>query len=74
LPSIQDQPATTLPPSRPRTYYVVSPALGHAGAQAGRTDVLTVDIATARDPGAERPLIVRRLLRAVPIVTDPTQG
>jgi len=71
LPSIQEQPATTLPPARPRTFYVVSRALGEESARAGRTDVLTVDTASARDPGAERPLIVRRLLRAVPAATAP---
>lgn len=64
LPAPQDVPADTLPPPRPRTYYVVSAGLGRTGALAGRTDLLTVDTASASDPGANGPLLVRRLLPA----------
>lgn len=64
LPAPQDTPAQTLPPAHPRTYYVVSAGLGRTGALAGRTDLFTVDAATAFDPGANGPLLVRRLLPA----------
>ncbi|MFO1413853.1 MAG: hypothetical protein U1F10_08100 [Burkholderiales bacterium] len=64
LPAPQDVPADTLPPPLPRTYYVVSVPLGRAGAVAGRTDLFTIDAATAFDPGANGPLLVRRLLPA----------
>ena len=67
LPAVQEEPASVLPPIRPRTCYVVSPELGRLGAQAGRTDVLTVDAMTLTDFGEGRPLRVRRLLRAVPV-------
>ena len=66
LPAPQEAPAVDLPPERPRTYYVVSPPLGRMGAQAGRTDLFTIDAATAFDPGANGPLLVRRLVRAAP--------
>lgn len=64
LPAPQDTPAQTLPPLLPRTYYVVSAGLGRTGALAGRTDLFTVDPASAFDPGANGPLLVRRLLPA----------
>lgn len=67
LPAPQEVPASDLPPVRPRTYYVVSPELGRLGAQAGRTDVFTVDAATATDCGQTGPLRVRHLVRAVPV-------
>lgn len=63
LPSPQQEPARTLPPVRPRTYYVVSPELGRAGAEAGRSDILTVDASTAIDCGPGGPLRVGRLVR-----------
>lgn len=66
LPAPHDVPADTLPPLRPRTYYVVSARLGRTGALAGRTDLFTVDVAASFDPGANGPLLVRRLLRAAP--------
>lgn len=66
LPAPQDQPAIDLPPARPRTCYVVSASLARRGAEAGRTDLLTIDPATAFDPGASGPLLVRRLLRTAP--------
>ena len=66
LPAPQDVPAEVLPPMRPRTYYVVTPELGRLGAQAGRTDVFVIDPATATDPGAPRPVLIRRLLRVTP--------
>lgn len=66
LPAPQESAAETLPPPRPRTYYVVSAKLGQTGALAGRTDLFTVDAASAFDPGANGPLLVRRLVRAVP--------
>jgi hypothetical protein len=76
LPSPQDVPASVLPPIRPRTCYVVSTALGSLGAEAGRTDVFTVDAATATDLGVSGPLLVRRLVRAVPVVAsrEPSAG
>lgn len=67
LPATQEEPATVLPPVRPRTHYVVSEELGRLGAHAGRTDVFTIDAATARDPGNGRPILVKRLLPAVPV-------
>lgn len=67
LPAPQEEPASVLPPIRPRTYYVVSPELGRLAAQAGRTDVFTVDAATSTDFGETGPLRVRRLFRAVPV-------
>jgi hypothetical protein len=66
LPAPQPQPATELPPLRPRTYYVVSAELGRIGEAAGRCDLFTVDQRTTTDPGDAGPLLVRRLLRAVP--------
>jgi hypothetical protein len=68
LPSPQEEAARELPPIQPRTYYVVSPELGRLGAQAGRTDVFTVDATTSTDLGEARPLLVRRLVRAAPVV------
>lgn len=69
LPAPQDEPASVLPPIRPRTCYVVSPDLGRLGAQAGRTDLFTVDVTTSTDLGSAGPLLVRRLLRAAPAAT-----
>jgi hypothetical protein len=69
LPAPQEEPASALPPIRPRTYYVVCPELGRLAAQAGRTDVFTVDAGTSTDFGETGPLRVRRLLRAVPVAT-----
>jgi hypothetical protein len=74
LPAPQDVPATVLPPVRPRTYYVVSPALGRVGAQAQRSDVFTVDTATLTDFGDTGPLLVRRLVRATPIAATPERS
>jgi hypothetical protein len=74
LPAPQDQPACELPPVRPRTCYVVSAELGLLAAQGGRTDVYTVDAATATDVGAAGPLRVRRLLRAIPLVAATGQS
>jgi len=67
LPAPQEDPASVLPPIRPRTYYVVSPQLGRLAALAGRTDVFTVDARTSTDLGETGPLRVRRLLPAVPV-------
>jgi len=67
LPAPQEDPASVLPPIRPRTYYVVSPELGRLAALAGRTDVFTVDARTSTDFGETGPLRVRRLLPAVPV-------
>ncbi len=67
LPAAQETPASVLPPIRLRTYYVVSPELGRLAAQAGRSDVFTVDATTSTDFGETGPLRVRRLLRAVPV-------
>lgn len=64
LPAPQELPADILPPPCPRTYYVVSARLGRTGALAGRTDLFMVDTASAFDPGASGPLLVRRLLPA----------
>jgi len=64
LPAPQEEPARVLPPELPHTRYVVSPELGRLGAQQGRTDVFTVDAATATDLGKAKPLLVRKLLRA----------
>lgn len=69
LPAPQEVPASVLPPIRPRTYYVVTAELGHLAKQAGRTDVFVVDTRTSTDFGETRPLLVRRLLRAVPVAT-----
>jgi hypothetical protein len=69
LPAPQEVPASVLPPIRPRTYYVVSAELGHVAEQAGRTDVFVVDTRTSTDFGETGPLLVRRLLRAVPVAT-----
>jgi hypothetical protein len=66
LPAPRDEPATDLPPERPRTYYIVSAELGRVGADAGRTDVFIVDTASASET-REGPLLVRRLLRALPL-------
>ena len=74
LPAPQEEPASVLPPIRPRTYYVVSPKLGRVAAQAGRTDVFTVDARTSTDFGETGPLRVRRLLRAVPVSTLSEQS
>ena len=76
LPAPQQEPATELPPIVPRTYYVVSSELGRRGAEAGRTDLFTVDEATStacRDTGHLR---VRRLFRVVPAAApaDLPQG
>ncbi len=65
LPAPQEEPARELPPVLPRTSYIVSEALGRDGAEAGRTDIFTVDAASATDFGANG-LLVRRLVRAVP--------
>jgi hypothetical protein len=65
LPAPRDEPATELPPMRPRTYYVVSSELGRVGAQAGRTDVFTVDAATS-SATRDGPVLVRRLLSVAP--------
>jgi hypothetical protein len=70
LPAPQQEPAIVLPPMLPQTCYVVSPELGRLGAQTGRTDVFTVDPATSTDFG-EAGLLVRRLVRAVPIQAHP---
>jgi hypothetical protein len=66
LPAQQEEPAIALPPARPRTYYVVSTELGRLAADAGRSDVFTVEATTSPDFGEHGPLQVRRLLRAVP--------
>jgi len=66
LPSTQEEPATVLPPVLPRTCYVVSSELGRLAAQAGRTDVFTVDSITSTDSGETGPLRIRRLLPVVP--------
>jgi hypothetical protein len=70
LPAPQQVPATELPPILPRTRYVVSPELGRLGAQACRTDVFIVDASTSTDYG-DAGLLVRRLVRAVPVVVIP---
>jgi hypothetical protein len=69
LPAPQEQPATELPPVRPRTCYVVSAELGRLGFAAGRTDLFTVDERTATASSESGPLRVRRLLRAAPATT-----
>jgi hypothetical protein len=74
LPAPQAEPASVLPPVRPRTYYVVSPELGRLAVKAGRSDVFTVDENTVTDFGESRPLRVRRLLRAVPVPTLSEQS
>jgi len=71
LPARQEEPASVLPPARPRTCYVVSPELGRLAAQAGRSDVFTVDATASQDFGETGPLRVRRLVRAVPVAADP---
>ena len=74
LPAPQAEPASELPPVRPRTYYVVSPELGRLAVKAGRSDVFTVDATTVTDFGESGPLRVRRLLRAVPVATLSEQS
>lgn len=64
LPATQE-PSSELPPAFPRTCYVVTANLGRLGAQAGRTDMYTVDSATAEDCG-DAGLLVRRLVRLIP--------
>ena len=64
LPAPQEEPASELPPVRPRTYYVVSSELGRIGSQAGRTDLYTVDPSTTTVADDKGPLRVRRLLPA----------
>jgi len=68
LPSTQEEPASVLPPVLPRTCYVVSPELARLAAQAGRTDIFTVDSITSTDSGETGPLRIRRLVRVVPAV------
>jgi hypothetical protein len=65
LPAPQEEPASELPPVRPRTYYVVSSELGRLGSQAGRTDLYIVDPGTNAAADDTGPLRVRRLLPAV---------
>ena len=65
LPATQEQPAAELPPLLPRTNYIVTPELGRLGAEAGRTDIFTVDTTTTTDHG-NAGLQVRRLLQATP--------
>ena len=74
LPAPQEDAASILPPIRPRTYYVVSAELGRLAAQAGRTDVFTVDARASTDFRETGPLRVRRLLRAVPAATLSEQS
>ena len=74
LPAQQEEPASVLPPIRPRTHYVVSLELGRLGAQAGRTDVFTVDTATSTDSGESGPLRVRRLLCVAPVAAFTEQS
>ena len=66
LPAQQEEPAITLPPARPRTYYVVSTELGRVAADAGRNDIFTVETTASPDFGDSGPLQVQRLLRVVP--------
>jgi hypothetical protein len=68
LPSTQEEPASVLPPVLPRTCYVVSPELARLAAQAGRTDIFTVDSITSTDSGETGPLRIRRLVRVIPAV------
>ena len=76
LPAPQQEPATELPPIVPRTFYVVSAELGRRGAEAGRTDLLTVDEATSTACHDTGHLRVRRLFRVAPAAAavDPPQG
>jgi hypothetical protein len=74
LPAPQQEPASVLPPVRPRTYYVVSPELGRLAEKAGRSDVFTVDASSVTDFGESGPLRVRRLLRAVPVAALSEQS
>ena len=74
IPAQQEEPASVLPPIRPRTHYVVSLELGRLGAQAGRTDVFTVDTATSTDSGESGPLRVRRLLCVAPVAAFTEQS
>jgi hypothetical protein len=74
LPAMQEEPASVLPPVRPRTYYVVSPMLAGVAAQASRLDVFSVDATTSTDFGDAGPLRVRRLLPAVPAAGGPPQS
>jgi hypothetical protein len=74
LPAPQAEPASVLPPVRPRTYYVVSPELGRLAVKAGRSDVFTVDATTVTEFGDAGPLRVRRLLRAVPVAALSDQS
>jgi hypothetical protein len=69
LPAPRPEPAADLPPARPRTCYIVGPELGRAGAQAGRTDVFTVDATTSTDYGAGG-LLARRLIPAAPVAAS----
>jgi len=75
LPAMQEEPASVLPPVRPRTYYVVSTVLAEIAAQASRSDVFSVDATTSTDFGDDGPLRVRRLLPAVPnsVRADPSE-
>ncbi|MGE5466281.1 MAG: hypothetical protein ACM3Y9_02540 [Ignavibacteria bacterium] len=72
LPAPQEDPLNRLPPVFPRTCYIVSPALGRIGADAGRTDIFTVDAASATDLG-DAGLLVRRLIPAVRL-PEPVAG
>jgi len=74
IPAQEEEPASVLPPIRPRTHYVVSLELGRLGAQAGRTDVFTVDTATSTDSGETGPLRVRRLLCVAPVAAFSEQS
>ena len=75
IPAQQEEPASVLPPVRPRTYYVVSTVLAEIAAQASRSDVFSVDATTSTDFGDDGPLRVRRLLPAVPnsVRADPSE-
>jgi len=73
LPAPQEQPSTELPPLLPRTHYIVNAELGCLCAQAGRTDVFTVDTATATDYGSSG-LLVRRLVPATSVAELSERG
>jgi hypothetical protein len=73
LPAPQQEPAAELPPILPRTYYVVSAELGRRGAQAGRSDLFTVDEATATACHDTGHLRVRRLFRVAPAAAPAEQ-
>jgi hypothetical protein len=73
LPAPQEEPATQLPPVLPRTSYIVSEALGRAGAEAGRTDIFMVDATSATDFGANG-VLVRKLVQAVPAQGSEAQA